>query len=88
MLEYRLSVDEDEIDDYDEETNLNVDDDLGDYGMDDEDEMEEVGSVTETVVVVPPPAPIEETMEAPPAKMPVKRAAAPPKAAKKKAAAK
>ncbi len=35
MLEYRLAVDEDEIDDYEE--GANVDEDLGDYDMDDDD---------------------------------------------------
>ncbi len=39
MLEYRLSVDDDEIDDYDEESDINVDDDLGEYGIDDDDEV-------------------------------------------------
>ena len=34
MLEYRLSVDDDEIDDYDQESNINVDDDLGEYLLD------------------------------------------------------
>ncbi len=41
MQEFRLSVDDDEIDDYDQDSNINVDDDLGEYGMDD-DEVEEV----------------------------------------------
>ncbi len=38
MLEYRLSVDDDELDDLEEGTTLNVDDDMGDYGVDEEEE--------------------------------------------------
>ena len=51
MLEYRLSADDDDIDDYDEEANINVEDNLGDYGMDDDDEVEEVIIVTEVIPV-------------------------------------
>ena len=46
MQEYRLSVDDEEIDDFDDEGNINVDDDLGDYGMDDDDDDAEEGAAT------------------------------------------
>ena len=87
MLEYRLSADDDDIDDYDEEANINVEDNLGDYGIDDDDEVEEVIIVTETisVPVAPASAPGAGTPgpEASPAKKPAKKAAS----AKKPAAA-
>ena len=40
MLEYRLSVEDDELDDFEEGATINVDDDMGDYGMDEEEEEE------------------------------------------------
>ncbi len=33
MLEYRLSVEDDELDDFEEGAAINVDDDMGDYGI-------------------------------------------------------
>src|SRR5579885_2721973 len=91
MLEYRLSVDDDDIDDYEDEGAVNVDDELGDYGMDDdEDGTEEITTITETVVV---PAPEPPVMEAPveepaPAKKPATKAAPTQKAPAKAAPAK
>jgi hypothetical protein len=38
MIEYRLSPEDDELDDLDEGAELSLDDDLGDYGLDDDDE--------------------------------------------------
>ena len=38
MIRYRLSVEDDELDDYEEGSHINVDDDMGDYGVDDEDD--------------------------------------------------
>jgi hypothetical protein len=38
MNEYRLSVDDDELDDYEEGAEMSVDDEMGDYGIDEEDE--------------------------------------------------
>ena len=76
-MQYRLSVKDDELDDYEEGTHINVDDDLGDYGMDDDEEEDApavvVGvpvTVTETIVVV------EEEPDAPPEKKPVAKAVA------------
>ena len=93
MIEYRLSPEDDELDDFDEGAELSLDDDMGDYGLDDDDEELAVpgfvprppapaGVLVETVVVeveeVPPAA---VAGEAPPARKPVKKAAAPVKAA-------
>ena len=47
MKGYRLSPADDEMDDYDEAANINVDDDIGDYG---DDEEEETIVITETVL--------------------------------------
>ena len=38
MIEYRLSPEDDELDDFDEGAELSLDDDMGDYGIDDDDE--------------------------------------------------
>ena len=38
MIEYRLSPEDDELDDFDEGAELSLDDDMGDYGLDDDDE--------------------------------------------------
>ena len=56
MLEYRFSM-EDEDDDFDQESNISMDDDIGDY---DEDDEEETIVVTETVIssVLPTSAPV------------------------------
>ena len=83
MLRYRLSVEDDELDDYEEGTPINVDDDMGEYGIDDDDEDVPAASipvavpvtVTETIIVV------EETT---PAKKPVAKAVAKKPAPKKK----
>src|SRR6185503_3175120 len=103
MIEYRLSPEDDELDDFDEGAELSLDDDMGDYGLDDDDEELAVPGfvprppapaavLVETAVIeieeVPPAA---VAVEAPPARKPVKKAAAPVKKAAapvKKAAAK
>src|SRR3954451_9594540 len=90
MIEYRLSAVDDELDDYEEGAEINVDDDMGDYGIDEEDEEDLPGTVV--VPVSPPPAVIVAEVEevsfgdAPPARKPVKKAAA-KKAAPQKSAA-
>ena len=38
MLEYRLSPEDDELDDYDEGAELSLDEELGDYGLDDDED--------------------------------------------------
>src|ERR1700684_985961 len=93
MIEYRLSPEDDELDDFDEGAELSLDDDMGDYGLDDDDE-----ELAVPVFVPRPPAPaavvietsvveIEEVpappaaADAPPARKPVKKAAAPVKKA-------
>jgi hypothetical protein len=99
MNEYRLSVDDDELDDYEEGAEMSVDEDMGDYGVDEEDEDDL--PVPGVVGVVPPAAVIitevdvVRVTEAPPARKPAVKAAkpaakkaAPKKAAPKKAAAK
>lgn len=99
MNEYRLSVDDDELDDYEEGAEMSVDEDMGDYGIDEEDEEDlpvpVVGGVvppaaviiTETEVVsVPEPRPARKP--AVKAAKPAAKKAAPKKAAPKKAAAK
>ena len=48
MFGYRLSVEDDDIDDLEAGSHINVDDDLGDYGLDDEEE-----ELVVTAVVVP-----------------------------------
>src|ERR1700733_11458186 len=90
MVEYRLA-EEDDMDDFEEGAPINVDDDIGEYGMDDEEEEL-------TAVVGPAPAAPEPVMvmgvaeaiaeEAAPARKPAKKASAPKKAAAKKAAPK
>ena len=36
MREYRFSVEDDDLDDFEEGSNINVDDDMGDYQLDDD----------------------------------------------------
>ena len=55
-MRFRLAVKDDELDDYEEGTHINVDDDLGDYGVDD-DEEEETPSIP-----IPPPIAVTETI--------------------------
>src|SRR5215813_2693677 len=91
MIEYRLSVEDDELDDFDEGGNINVDDDMGDYGMDEEEEELTVATVTPVAVVIPAESGAPEAtegVESEPAKKPVKKAAAAKKAPAKKAAVK
>nr|MDP9115197.1 hypothetical protein [Acidobacteriota bacterium] len=58
MIEYRLSPEDDELDDFDEGAELSLDDDMGDYGLDDDDEELAVpGSIAR------PPAPIGAAVE-------------------------
>src|SRR5579863_7104817 len=94
MNEYRLSVDDDELDDYEEGAEMSVEDEMGDFGIDEEDEDDL--PVPAAVGVIPPAAmiisevevvPIPET---PPARKPAVKAAKPAakKAAPKKAVAK
>src|SRR5579863_7136389 len=93
MIVYRLSPEDDELDDFDEGAELSLDDDMGDYGLDDDDEELAVPGfvprppapavvMVETAVIeieeVPPTA---VAVEAPPARKPVKKAAAPVKKA-------
>src|SRR6266481_2404818 len=101
MIEYRLSPEDDELDDLDEGAELSLDDDLGDYGLDDDDEELAVpvftprapspaAIIVETAVVEVEEVPRPAAAEAPPARKPVKKAAAPAKKAAapvKKAAA-
>src|ERR1700674_1246937 len=99
MNEYRLSVDDDELDDYEEGAEMSVDDELGEYGIDEEDEDDL--PVPAVVGIIPPAAMIITAVEvvsvpeAPPARKPAVKAAkpaakkaAPQKAAPKKAVAK
>ena len=53
MIEYRLSPEDDELDDLDEGAELSLDDDLGDYGLDDDDE-----ELAVPVFAPRPPAPV------------------------------
>ena len=55
MFEYRFSVEDEELDDFDEGAHINVDDDMGDYGME-EDEDELVVGVIIPVPAAPAPA--------------------------------
>ena len=101
MIEYRLSPEDDELDDFDEGAELSLDDDLGDYGLDDDDEELAVPGfvprppapaavLVETTVIEVEEVPAAAAVEAPPARKPVKKAAAPVKKAAaptKKAAA-
>ena len=95
MIEYRLSPEDDELDDLDEGAELSLDDDLGDYGLDDDDEELAVplftprapspaAVIVETAVIEVEEVRPAAAAEAPPARKPVKKAAAP---AKKAAAA-
>lgn len=92
MIEYRLSPEDDELDDLDEGAELSLDDDLGDYGLDDDDEELAVPAFTprapspaamivETAVIEVEEVPSATPSEAPPARKPVKKAAAPAKKA-------
>ena len=94
MIEYRLSPEDDELDDLDEGAELSLDDDLGDYGLDDDDEELAVpvfaprppapaAMLVETTVIEVEEVPRAAASEAPPARKPVKKAAA---SAKKAAA--
>ena len=59
MLEYRCAELDDEMDEFDEPAGVNLDDDLGEYEMDDDDVVTEI-VVTEVVMTpepTPPPAP-------------------------------
>ena len=94
MNEYRLSVDDDELDDYEEGAEMSVDDELGEYGIDEEDEDDL--PVPAIAGIIPPAAMIITEVEvvpvpeAPPARKPAVKAAKPAvkKAAPKKAAPK
>ena len=52
MREYRLSVEEDELDDFEEGAHINVDDDMGDYGMDEEEEDDKEEENAEYVLLI------------------------------------
>src|SRR5215831_650745 len=94
MLEYRCKELDDELDDFDEPSGVNLDDDLGEYDMDDDEGVAEI-IVTETVITpiasepaMPAVIVVEEsTVEPPPARKPAKKAPAASKAPMKKAAA-
>jgi hypothetical protein len=100
MIEYRLSPDHDDLDDLDEGAELSLDDDMGDYGADDDDEELAVPGFTgrasspgvvgvETAVIEIEEVPNREGSEdEPPARKPVKKAAASKSAPAKKAAPK
>ena len=92
MIEYRLSPEDDELDDFDEGAELSLDDDMGDYGLDDDDEELAVPGfvprppspaavVVETTVIEVEEVPVAAAVEAPPARKPVKKAGAPVKKA-------
>jgi hypothetical protein len=93
MIEYRLSPEDDELDDFEEGAELSLDDDMGDYGLEEDDEELAVPaftprpSVPAAIVVETAVIEVEEggPATAPPARKPVKKAAAP---AKKTASAK
>src|SRR3954464_15857883 len=100
MIEYRLSPEDDELDDLEEGAELSLDDDLGDYGLDDDDDEElavpafaqrvSPTATVESAVIEVVEVPAAGATEAPPARKPVKKAAAPAKKAAapvKKAAA-
>ena len=55
MLEYRCAELDDEMDEFDEPAGVNLDDDLGEYEMDDDDPVTEI-IVTETLII-PEPVP-------------------------------
>src|ERR1700692_3163515 len=89
MQEYRFLAKDDELDDFEEESSIDVDDDMGDYGMDEDDEEELIvtsvtsGILVPVVPVGPAPSDSESSKPPTPAKKPVKKASAP---APKKAA--
>src|SRR5258708_4748916 len=96
MIEYRLAPDDDELDDYDEGAELSLDDDMGEYGVDDEDD-EDIGVPPLTPVPGALPSMVVETTEievvdvvppGAPARKPVVKAAAPAKKAAPQKAAK
>jgi hypothetical protein len=100
MIEYRLSPENDDLDDLDEGAELSLDDDMGDYGADDDDEELAVPGFTgrasspgamgvETAVIEIEEVPSRGASEdEPPARKPVKKAAASKSAPAKKAAPK
>src|ERR1700681_3354143 len=88
MIEYRLSPGDDELDDFDEGAELSLDDDMGDYGLDDDDEELAVTGFTprpptpvaivESTIVEIEEVPVLTAQEnAPPARKPLKKASAP-----------
>src|SRR6266849_1254409 len=82
MNEYRLSVDDDELDDYEEGAEMSVDDELGEYGIDEEDEDDL--PVPAIAGIIPPAAKKKAAHKKAAPKKAAKRAA-PRKAAKKAA---
>ena len=94
MNEYRLSVDDDELDDYEEGAEMSVEDEIGDYGIDEEDEddlpVPAVTGVIPPATMIISEVDIVSVPEAPPARKPAVKAAKPAvkKAAAKKAAPK
>ena len=84
MIEYRLSPEDDELDDFDEGAELSLDDDMGDYGLDDDDEELAVpvfaprppapaAVIVETSVIEIEEVPVlDAAVNAPPARKPVK----------------
>ena len=52
MDEYRFSAEDDELDDFEEEANINMDDDMGDYGMDEDEEDELIVTTVTSGIVV------------------------------------
>jgi len=84
MIEYRL-LPEDDDDDFDEGAELSLDDDMGDYGLDDDDEELAVpgftprppapAAIVESTIVEIEEVPVLAVQEnAPPARKPVKKA--------------
>src|SRR6266576_586508 len=85
MIEYRLSPEDDELDDFDEGAELSLDDDMGDYSLDDDDDERAVpgftprspapAAIVESTIVEIEEVPILAAQEnAPPARKPVKKA--------------
>ena len=58
MIEYRLSPEDDELDDFEEGAELSLDDDMGDYGLEDDDE-----ELAVPAFVPRPPAPAAVIVE-------------------------
>ena len=85
MIEYRFSAD-DELDDFEDSAEVRLDDEMGEYGLDDDDDevievITPVGVlVAEVVEVESSPAPAKEP---PAARKPAAKAATPKKAARK-----